>query len=92
MDDTAVVVGLPEDLHNGFAALANRVDLQISLVVLPALMEAIGYIQRNESSNESEDHSDRIWYGANSVQVSALLSIKIGGCPEDCAYCPQAMR
>ncbi len=28
----------------------------------------------------------------NAVQVSTLLSIKTGGCPEDCAYCPQAAR
>ncbi len=26
------------------------------------------------------------------VQVSSLISIKTGGCPEDCAYCPQAAR
>ncbi len=26
------------------------------------------------------------------VQVSSLLSIKTGGCPEDCGYCPQAAR
>ena len=26
------------------------------------------------------------------VQVSSLLSVKTGGCPEDCAYCPQAQR
>ena len=24
------------------------------------------------------------------VQISTLLSIKTGGCPEDCAYCPQS--
>ena len=28
----------------------------------------------------------------SAVQVSTLLSIKTGGCPEDCAYCPQAQR
>jgi biotin synthase len=28
----------------------------------------------------------------NAVQVSTLLSIKTGGCPEDCSYCPQAAR
>src|SRR5205085_5935751 len=28
----------------------------------------------------------------NAVQLSTLLSIKTGGCPEDCAYCPQAAR
>src|SRR5215469_14854007 len=26
----------------------------------------------------------------NQVQLSTLLSIKTGGCPEDCAYCPQS--
>ena len=28
----------------------------------------------------------------NSVQISTLLSIKTGACPEDCAYCPQSAR
>ena len=28
----------------------------------------------------------------NVVQVSTLLSIKTGGCSEDCGYCPQAAR
>src|SRR5258708_9776048 len=31
-------------------------------------------------------------FAANEVQLSALLSIKTGGCPEDCGYCPQAAR
>src|SRR5260370_6255204 len=26
------------------------------------------------------------------VQISSLISIKTGGCKEDCAYCPQAAR
>ena len=29
---------------------------------------------------------------SNEVQISTLLSIKTGGCPEDCAYCPQAAQ
>ncbi len=33
---------------------------------------------------ENNDYSE--------VQVSSLISIKTGGCPEDCAYCPQAAR
>ena len=33
---------------------------------------------------ENDDYSE--------VQISSLLSIKTGGCPEDCAYCPQAAR
>lgn len=28
----------------------------------------------------------------NAVQLSSLLSIKTGGCPEDCSYCPQSSR
>ncbi len=34
----------------------------------------------------------RAQFDANSVQLSTLLSVKTGGCPEDCAYCPQAAR
>lgn len=34
----------------------------------------------------------RQFHQANEVQVCTLLSIKTGGCPEDCAYCPQAAR
>lgn len=32
----------------------------------------------------------RKYFPANEVQVSTLLSIKTGACPEDCAYCPQS--
>jgi biotin synthase len=31
-------------------------------------------------------------HSPNAVQLSTLLSIKTGGCPEDCGYCPQAKR
>jgi biotin synthase len=31
-------------------------------------------------------------HAPNAVQLSTLLSIKTGGCPEDCGYCPQAKR
>lgn len=34
----------------------------------------------------------RAHHDPNTVQVSTLLSIKTGGCPEDCGYCPQAAR
>jgi biotin synthase len=34
----------------------------------------------------------RAWHPANTVQMSTLLSIKTGACPEDCAYCPQSVR
>lgn len=31
-------------------------------------------------------------FDPNKVQLSTLLSIKTGGCPEDCGYCPQSAR
>lgn len=31
-------------------------------------------------------------HDANAVQLSTLISVKTGGCPEDCGYCPQAAR
>ncbi|MET0291318.1 MAG: biotin synthase BioB [Steroidobacteraceae bacterium] len=34
----------------------------------------------------------RAWHAPNRVQMSALLSIKTGACPEDCAYCPQSVH
>jgi biotin synthase len=34
----------------------------------------------------------RQWHAPDRVQTCQLLSIKTGGCPEDCAYCPQSVR
>ncbi|MCC7257196.1 MAG: biotin synthase BioB [Gammaproteobacteria bacterium] len=34
----------------------------------------------------------RRFFDPNAVQISTLVSVKTGGCPEDCAYCPQSVR
>ena len=34
----------------------------------------------------------RTHWNPQGVQLSTLLSVKTGGCPEDCAYCPQSVR
>jgi len=34
----------------------------------------------------------RRWFNPNQVQKSTLLSIKTGGCPEDCGYCSQSSK
>ena len=34
----------------------------------------------------------RQYFDPSAVQVSTLLSIKTGGCPEDCKYCPQSVH
>ena len=40
-----------------------------------------------EAATVHREHND-----PSEVQVCTLLSVKTGGCPEDCAYCPQAAR
>jgi biotin synthase len=45
----------------------------------PELMHRAGEVHRQH-------------FDPTQVQVSTLLSIKTGGCPEDCAYCPQSAR
>ncbi len=52
-----------------------------SLLGLP-LMDLLFHAQRV--------HRER--HQPNTVQMSTLLSIKTGACPEDCAYCPQSVR
>ena len=37
-------------------------------------------------------HVHRQHFDPTEVQISTLLSIKTGGCPEDCAYCPQSAQ
>ena len=34
----------------------------------------------------------RKWHKEDEIQISTLLSVKTGGCPEDCSYCGQAAR
>ena len=34
----------------------------------------------------------RQFHDPNEIQLSTLISVKTGGCPEDCGYCPQAAR
>ena len=45
----------------------------------PVLLQRAGEIHRQH-------------FDPSEVQVSTLLSVKTGGCPEDCGYCPQAQR
>ena len=34
----------------------------------------------------------RLFFDPTEIQIATLLSIKTGGCPEDCAYCPQSAQ
>jgi biotin synthase len=65
------------------AVIVNRwsVDEIVSLFELP-----FADLMHKAQTMHRENHNP------NAVQVSTLLSIKTGGCSEDCGYCPQAAR
>jgi hypothetical protein len=70
-EDDAILVRLSPDVHRNLRLLTPRTELQISSVVLPALIQTISYIQRTIKDN-SEDLSDRIWFKAINDKVSRL--------------------
>src|SRR4051794_4907562 len=71
------------DMHNGAAPVRHdwsRAELR-ALFALP-FSELIFRAQTVH----------RAHFDPREVQISTLISIKTGGCPEDCAYCPQSAR
>ena len=72
----------------------------------PEAVQTITELRHDWSSNEIEQlfnlpfndllfHAQQVHrthFNPNEVQVSTLLSIKTGRCPEDCGYCPQSVR
>lgn len=69
-DDEQVVILMSREMANGFQGLAFCPELQISLVILPALMETITFIQKNQGDDSEEDLSDKTWFQT----VNSLLS------------------
>ncbi|WP_282006664.1 hypothetical protein [Propioniciclava sinopodophylli] len=59
-DDQVLVLMSTEMLH-GLHALGNAPELQVALVVLPAVVETLLYIQNNEQTGD-EDASGKRWY------------------------------
>ncbi len=56
-----------------------------------AAVEALFELPFNDLLHRAQGvHRDH--FDPNAVQLSTLLSVKTGGCPEDCGYCPQAAR
>lgn len=70
-----------ESCHSGYEVNRWSVDEIVALFELPFS----DLIHRAQTVHR--EHFD-----PNAVQVSTLLSIKTGGCSEDCGYCPQAAR
>jgi biotin synthase len=71
-----------------------------------ALLQSLGQVRTDWTLNEVRElfalpfadllyHAQRVHrahFDPNEVQVSTLLSIKTGACPEDCSYCSQSIR
>lgn len=74
-DDEHVLVAFPEKVLPGFGMLKERPDLQISLVVLPALMQTLSFIKENKAAEDhGEDLSGRKWYMAMTRLVEEVGS------------------
>lgn len=56
-----------------------------------AAVEALYELPFNELIHRAHE-VHRANFDPQAIQLSTLLSIKTGGCPEDCGYCPQAAR
>jgi hypothetical protein len=72
-EDDAILVRLPRDVHRNLRILALRPELQISAVVLPALIQAVAFIQKTLKDG-SEDLSNRVWFEAIRNVVDRLSS------------------
>jgi len=72
------------DQHQSNAS-ALRFDWQ------KAEIEALFQLPFNDLLYRAQQ-SHRANFDPNEVQISTLLSIKTGGCPEDCGYCPQSVH
>jgi biotin synthase len=75
---------------------AVRIHPRVQPKVLPqrwsvAEVEALFALPFNELMFKAQQ-VHREHFDPNEIQLSTLLSIKTGGCPEDCGYCPQAAR
>ena len=75
--EAAAATGLPLLVSTGMATL----DEVRELFALP-FSDLIYHAQRVH----------RLYFDPNQVQISTLLSIKTGACPEDCSYCSQSIR
>jgi len=71
------------------AARADR-DADERRWTLEAIVELLGLPFNDLIRRAHEVHRQN--FDPNKVQLSTLLSIKTGGCPEDCGYCPQSKR
>jgi biotin synthase len=70
-------------------AAAQQMDTQLRHDWKKAEVEAIYRIPLPELVYRAQT-AHRLFHATDRVQTCQLISIKTGGCPEDCAYCPQS--
>jgi biotin synthase len=86
IDDMKTHSGSPDDKHaakSGCAASSHGWSIGAIQALLDLPFNDLMY----RAQLVHRQHHD-----ANAVQLSTLISVKTGGCPEDCGYCPQAAR
>jgi len=71
-DPDQVLIYVPEAIAQGLLNNSSYPDLQISSVVLPALMETIDKIWRNGQEVEEEDFSERGWFDSVKRKMDAV--------------------
>lgn len=69
------------------AELRKELDLAGDWTV--AKVEALFDLPFNELMLKAQE-THKAYFPEGDVELATLLSIKTGGCPEDCGYCPQA--
>ena len=78
---------MPQSAKQNTRSLASRKAQRWTVAAVEALLAAPFGDLIFRAQQVHRQH-----FAANEVQLSTLLSIKTGGCPEDCGYCPQAAR
>jgi biotin synthase len=84
---TINTIALPASRTTVSAARTDDADTRWPLARIEALF-ALPFMELLFRAQQV--HSEH--FDVNAVQLSTLLSIKTGGCPEDCAYCPQSAQ
>lgn len=85
-DEETIVVRLSPGLHRDLGLLSAKPELQISAVILPALMETITFIQRFRTDELAEDPAGFAWY-----QIISDLIKQYGGLDDRAIEIAQAI-
>jgi len=84
-----------QTVENPLTQVKSKADLRKELDAsgewTVAQIEALFSLPFNDLLRKAQE-THQTYFPEGDVELATLLSIKTGGCPEDCAYCPQAAR